>query len=447
VLWACRWYGGVAAVEHEMTKAFMFRGSGLLLGGLLLPLAGCGNDNGNGNGVAGSSAAGVGGGGEAGGGSGGAAAAAGTSSGAAGSAGEGGAAGAAGMSGAAGSAGAGGGGIGCIVSKTDAEQPMLLSETKCVNMTDPALPAEGLVPYSVRSALWSDGATKERFIRVPDGAKIHAVDCPTDTALCGDPGSGGQGLDDGHWELPIGTVLVKSFSIEETRIETRLLMRRTMTVWKGFSYEWNDAGTDATLIDDAANPAGKDKEVGTAVPKQVWHYPSRSQCLECHIRFAGRSLGPSTKQLNSDYAYAEGAMNQVDKFEQLGLFDAPPKDLPGLPDPFGTDPLEQRARSYLQTNCAICHRPGGEFSTVDMRFTTALADTALCDVSERDMGTVPKYRLVPGNFLTSNMSFRMHEVSDLRMPKIGSNVVDPQGSKLIDDWIASLPTDACPPQP
>jgi mono/diheme cytochrome c family protein len=350
------------------------------------------------------------------------------------------------MGGAAGSAGAGGGSTaGCSVSKTDAEQPLLLSETKCVNMTDPALPAEGLVPYSVRSALWSDGATKERFIRVPDGAKIHAVDCPTDTALCGDPGGGGQGLDDGHWELPIGTVLVKSFSIEDERIETRLLMRRTMTVWKGFSYEWNDAGTDATLIDDAANPAGKDKPVGTGT--QVWHYPSRSQCLECHIRFAGRSLGPSTKQLNSDYAYADGTMNQVDKFEQLGLFDAPPKDLPGLPDPFGADPLEQRARSYLQTNCAICHRPGGEFSSVDMRFTTALADTNLCGLSERDMGTVPKYRLVPGSFLTSNMSFRMHEVSDLRMPKIGSNVVDPQGSKLIDDWIASLPTDACPPQP
>jgi uncharacterized repeat protein (TIGR03806 family) len=257
---------------------------------------------------------------------------------------------------------------------------------------------------------------------------------------------GGTGEDDGHFQFPIGTVLVKSFSIEDKLIETRLLMRRTSMVWKGFSYEWNDDETEATLLEDAEFPMGKDKPVGSGA--QVWHYPGRGQCLECHIRYAGRSLGPSTPQMNSDFAYADGTMNQLARLEQLGLFDASPKQLPGLPDPFGTDPLEQRARSYMQTNCAICHRPGGEFSTVDMRFATPLADGALCDVIERDMGTgVPLYRLVPGNPALSAMSFRMHALDDKRMPKIGSSVVDPAGTQLIDDWITSLPTDACPPQP
>ncbi|HKY40248.1 MAG TPA: hypothetical protein VJN18_30140, partial [Polyangiaceae bacterium] len=354
-------------------------------------------------------------------------------------------AGGGGSGGAAGGGGSGGAGAGCSMSNMDVDQPILLSETECVNMLDPALPAAGLVPYSVRSALWSDGATKERFIRVPDGEKIHVVDCATDADLCGDPGGGGDGLDDGHWQVPIGTVLVKSFSIEEKRIETRLLMRRSLTIWKGFSYEWDDAGTEATLVDDAEYPAGKDKPVGSGT--QSWHYPSRSQCLECHIRYAGRSLGPSTPQLSSDFAYAEGTMNQVDKFEQLGLFDAPPKNLPGLPDPFGPDPLEQRARSYLQTNCAICHRPGGEFSSIDMRFTTPFADTALCNAVEREVGLVPDYRLVPGNPADSTMSVRMHSLDHLRMPRIASSVVDTDGSKLIDDWITSLPTEVCPPQP
>ena len=129
------------------------------------------------------------------------------------------------------------------------------------------------------------------------------------------------------------------------------------------------------------------------------------------------------------------------------LFDAPPKDIAGLPDPFGADPLEVRARSYLQTNCSICHRPGGEFNSIDMRFTTAFADMNLCDPVERDMGVVPDYRVVPGNPADSTMSFRMHALDDMRMPKIGSKVVDPEGSKLIDDWITALPTNLCPPQP
>jgi uncharacterized repeat protein (TIGR03806 family) len=312
-------------------------------------------------------------------------------------------------------------------------------------MTDPTQAAPGLVPYSVRSPLWSDAAAKERFLRIPEGETMHAVDCSVDTELCGDPGMGGDGLDDGHWDMPIGTVLVKSFSVEGTRIETRLLMRRTSLVWKGFSYEWNDEGTEATLIPD--NGEGKDKPVGSA--DQVWHYPSRSECLECHTRYAGRSLGPSTRQLNSDYQYSDGTMNQVDKLEELGLFDAPPKDIAGLPDPFdaGAATLEERARSYMQTNCAICHRPGGEFSTVDMRFSTPFDQTNLCGESERDAGLVPQYRLVPGQPEQSSMSFRMHDLTDFRMPKIGSSVVDEDGAALIDAWISSLPTEACPPQP
>ncbi|HYJ11699.1 MAG TPA: hypothetical protein VEX18_21900 [Polyangiaceae bacterium] len=351
---------------------------------------------------------------------------------------------AAGSGGAAGSAGSGGdGSAGCSASMTDDEQPMLLSETKCVDMADPTKPAPGLVPYSVQSALWSDGAEKERFLRIPDGAKIHPVDCATEPDLCADPGSGGEGLDDGHWDLPIGTVLVKNFSLEGKHIETRLLMRRNSRTWKGFSYEWNDDGTEANLL-----PEGKNKPVGTGT--QVWQYPSRAACLECHTQYAGRSLGPNTRQLNADHAYAEGTMNQVAKFTELGLFDVPPKDLPGYPDPYGTGTLEERARSYLQTNCAICHRPGGEFSTVDMRFGTALAETNLCGASEHDE-SLAAYRLVPGQPTLSSMSVRMQALdtaeAEVRMPKLGSTVIDEQGVALIDEWITSLPSDACPPQP
>jgi uncharacterized repeat protein (TIGR03806 family) len=284
-------------------------------------------------------------------------------------------------------------------------------------------------------------------MRIPDGAKIHVLDCAVEVDACQPPGMGGVGSDDGHWDMPVGTVLVKNFSIEGKHIETRLLMRRStsnLTGWKGFSYEWNDAQTEANLL--PADDTGKDKPVGTA--QQVWHYPSREQCLDCHTRYSGRSLGPSTQQLNSDFAYADGTMNQLDKLEQLGVFETPPKDVAGYPDPFGTDgTLDERARSYLQTNCAICHRPGGAATTVDLRFATPFADSMLCDKVERDTGKVPDYRLTPGNPAESTMSFRMHTLDMLRMPKIGSNVVDTLGAKLIDDWITAMPTDACLPRP
>jgi uncharacterized repeat protein (TIGR03806 family) len=361
----------------------------------------------------------------------------GASAGAAGTAGDAGMSGAAGSSGSAGSAGAGGGGaMGCLVPATPADQPMLLSQTGCVDPTDPKLPAEGLVPYDVNSPLWSDGAAKERFVWLPPGTTITPKDCDLTPDACLPFEMGGTDEDEGHWSLPIGTVLVKNFFIDGKRIETRLLMRLAATTWQGYSYEWNDEETDATLLPDF-----KDKPVGD----QSWHFPSRSQCLECHTRAGGRSLGLTTAQLDRDYAYPEGAMNQVEKFVALGYLTAMPKAIPPLPDPLGDDPLESRARSYLHANCAICHRVGGALSDVDLRYTTSFLDTALCNEPViRGTGDplLPQIRLVPGSPEESSLSFRMHDTTNYRMPKIGSSVVDTAGTALIDEWITSLT--ACP---
>lgn len=336
--------------------------------------------------------------------------------------------------------GAGAAMVGCTVPPATEMQPALLSQTGCVDMADPSKPAPGLIPYDVRSPLWSDGASKQRFLRIPDGGKIHVLDCATQAADCNADTVNG---DDGHWEVPVGSVLVKNFSIEDKIIETRLIMRRSMTKWLFYGYEWNDAATEATLLPD--DNLGKDRPVGSG--SQVWHYPGRGQCPQCHTPGSGFSLGPSTPQMNSAFAYADGTLNQVEKFKQLDLFDAPPKAMDGYPDPFGNDSLELRARSYLQTNCAICHRPSGEYSGMDMRWGKPIADMKICEPSERDAGLVPEYRVVPGKPLESAMSFRMSALDAVRMPKVGSNVVDPMGGKLIDDWIAAMPSDACPSQP
>lgn len=316
-------------------------------------------------------------------------------------------------------------------------QPTLLSQTGCVDPADPKKPAAALIPYEVNSPLWSDSAEKHRFVKIPEGAKIHVKNCATEPDTCQPPASGGSGEDEGHWGLPVGTVLMKTFAIDGKLIETRLLIRLNASTWRGYSYEWNETETEATLLTD-----GKDR----LLADQTWHYPSPSECLQCHTKEGGRSLGPTTAQMNREFAYPDGAMNQVTKFEALGLFDAAPTMIPAYPDPYGSADLETRARSYMQTNCSICHRAGGALEDVDLRFTVSFKDTNLCNqpiVRGTGDPTLPQTRLVPGDPEASSLSFRMHDTTTLRMPKIGSSVVDTAGTALIDEWIQSIT--ACPP--
>lgn len=350
-----------------------------------------------------------------------------------------------GMSGASGMSGGGTGGAGelvfagpgCTVPVAENDEPMLLSQTGCVDPTDVTKAVAALVPYDVNSPLWSDGATKERYISLPPGAKIHVKDCTAEPDTCKSVDDGGTAEDEGHWDLPVGTTVMKVFSLNGTRIETRLFMHVSDATWRGYSFEWNDAGTDATLLDDK-----KDKTIGS----QSWHYPSRSECLACHTEGAGRSLGPTTAQLNKDYAYPEGMLNIIDKFEALGAFDRSPTRIAAYPSPTGDGPLEDRARSYLHANCSLCHRPGSTVMDVDLRFTTSFADTGLCNQpinANPDDTNLPPLRLVPGDATNSNISFRMHSTnSGYRMPKLSSSVVDTAGTMLIDQWIKSITS--CP---
>jgi mono/diheme cytochrome c family protein len=288
----------------------------------------------------------------------------------------------------------------------------------------------------VNSPVWSDGATKERYMSVPAGATITVKDCDQAPSTCLPVGQGGSPEDEGHFDLPVGTILVKVFSLLGQRIETRLLMRVSATSWKGHSYAWNDAATDATLA-----PDGLDRTVGT----QVWHYPSESECMQCHTLSAGRSLGPSTRQL--DRMTSTG--NQLDQLVARGWLATRPKALSPLPEPNGTGTVEDRARSYLQANCSHCHRPGTWIGDLDMRYVASLFEMHLCNVYTQFTAgdsPVPLLRLAPGKPADSAVSFRMHDRGGgYTMPKLGSNVVDPNGTALVDRWISELP--GCPEAP
>jgi len=236
----------------------------------------------------------------------------------------------------------------------------LLSQTGCVNPNNAKEPAPGVIPFDVLSPLWSDGAAKDRLFALPNG-----------TTLSYDS--------DGDFVFPTGTVLVKNFKINNILIETRLFMLHPDGIWGGYSYQWNDQETDATLV-----PNG----LTTTVQGQNWTYPSGAQCMACHTQAAGRSLGLEFNQLNFDMYYAQTnrTANQLGTLDHISMFNPPlpgsPSTLPALVAPMGTGgTLSQRARSYLHSNCSHCHRPGGGTSVnLDLRYDTPLSQTNTCNV-------------------------------------------------------------------
>jgi uncharacterized repeat protein (TIGR03806 family) len=302
--------------------------------------------------------------------------------------------------------------------------PDRLSKTGCVDPADPTKPAAGLIPFTVNAELWSDGADKERFLALPDGKTVTVEK-------------------NGHFDFPVGSVLVKSFSLGGKRVETRLFIRHEDGEWAGYTYEWNDEQTDAVLL-----PSGKSKKVGD----QTWTFPSRSDCVRCHTAAAGRTLGPELGQLNGDHVYpsTNRIANQLKTLDHIGLFATPlgkdPAELPAYPSPHGEGPLEARARAYLHSNCAGCHQPdgGAARSPMDLRFGTPLADTSTCGVeSELDDLDVPGARIVaPGAPAKSLLSLRVHATNGKRMPPLGRHLVDAEGVKVLDGWIRSVKT--CP---
>jgi hypothetical protein len=327
---------------------------------------------------------------------------------------------------------------------------MLLSQTGCFDAADPKKPLPALIPFDVASPLWSDGSAKERFFALPDGKQIHVKNCKTDTAACRPVAMGGTPDDDGHFDFPDGSVLVKSFSLFGQRVETRLLVRFNRDTWVGYSYEWNEQQTDATVLPDSIVGVPRTiKDPANAQRTQEWYYPSRAECLRCHVDAAGYSLGPELLQLNTDFVYPSGVRaNQLATLEAIGVFDAPlPRPLPtAMPLPTGTKgTIEQRARAYLHANCAICHRPESNFPGFDLRYTTALKDTRICNRTPEkgDLGVAGALILVPRMPGKSLLSLRMHTLGQGRMPQLATSVVDTAGVKAVDDWIAALPA-ACP---
>jgi uncharacterized repeat protein (TIGR03806 family) len=331
---------------------------------------------------------------------------------------------------------------------TGAPLPATLADTGAFTNLTSLTPNAGIVPYDLNVPFWSDNAIKTRWFSVPNTSLTIGFN-PT-----------------GNWSFPTGTVWIKHFELELTngvpasrkRLETRFIVRNTNGVY-GVTYRW-DSATNATLVPEAGLEEVFTINDGGTLRTQVWHYPSRSECLACHTAQGGYGLGFRTEQLNRNFTYGSLTTNQISALSAAGYFSPPATNNPAtlLALAPATNPafsLEYRARSFLAANCSQCHQPGGaaQRANWDARITTPTASAGLVKgIPADNFGSTSNFIIAPqspGNsILLTRISTRdLASLPSIQMPPLDSTLVDTQDVQLVSNWIMSLPPGGAPALP
>ncbi|MEK7949373.1 Ig-like domain-containing protein [Luteolibacter soli] len=325
------------------------------------------------------------------------------------------------------------------------EPPALLSQTGVFTNLATLQTAQGVIPYDVANPLWSDGAAKKRWMILPNDG-TH--DTPHEDIVFSE---------EGNWVFPAGTVFVKHFEIgtDENnpaavkRLETRFLICTAGGGKYGVTYKWNAAGTDAVLLTSGVDETYNVALAGGGTETRTWSYPSRAQCLLCHNAASGQALGVRTHSLNRSFHYnlTGRDANQLETFNELGMFDQTltAEDLANFIEARSLDdetaPLEHRVRSYLDSNCSHCHRPGGPVSYFDARLGTPLNVQGLINgmiQGHFSMGPDGRY-LKPSDPELSALHVRLSNVGNgAAMPPLAKNVVDQKAVDLLQEYLESL---------
>lgn len=320
--------------------------------------------------------------------------------------------------------------------------PRKLSETGLFKSCHENSPAAGVIPYQVNCPQWMDGAFAARYVATPGTSTVKM-------------GKGVWGDDKPEW--PRDSVLMRTLSPHVLygapevvgNVETQLL-HFDGRQWHAYTYAWNEAGTDAELV----GAGGEDRIVKIRGKPQVWHFASRTQCMTCHNVWCDYTLGFNPGQL--DLVHPDRHGNQLTYFRGIGLQLEPRPQKPkkeNEPEPPApeiaklsstydeTVSLSERARSYLEVNCSVCHRfGGGGTALIDLRKEKRLSEMKAVD--ERPMlgdFAIDSGKIVcPGDPSRSVLMYRMAKLGRGRMPHIGSNMVDAEGVKLLYNWIESL---------
>lgn len=298
-------------------------------------------------------------------------------------------------------------------------------------------PVFTVLPYEPISALFSDYAHKKRFVWMPKNTSATYVDY-------------GKIL-----ELPVGSVIIKSFFYENVQpnntaviIETRLMIKQPED-WIFAEYFWNEDQTEAYL-DVTGN--GGFKEI-TWVQDGVtrnhnYRMPSTSECFTCHkSNTVNVPIGIKPQNLNATYEFKEGPKNQLEKWIDMGYLQGElPSTIETVVDYNDTSAdLELRVRSYFDINCAHCHKDGGHCNYRSMRFAfdenDVMENLGVCVTPDTPLpGTFDDPKIIkPGDIENSIIYYRLNTTAEeLRMPLLGRRLLHDEGVALIEEWINSL---------
>jgi uncharacterized repeat protein (TIGR03806 family) len=300
-------------------------------------------------------------------------------------------------------------------------------------------PAAGVVPYAPNTPLFSDYAFKDRFLYLPPGG--HATY------------AGSEPL-----ELPVGAIAIKSFAfpfdmrmpeLGRRVIETRLLIHQPAG-WVAFPYVWNDSQTEATLSRVGATVNVSWVHTDGTMRSDAYVVPNTNMCADCHKsdEQTTRLIGIKPGQLNGDYAYAGGTENQLAYWTRTGLLTGAPAAALAPRLPVWNDPasgtLDQRARAWLDVNCAHCHNGTGMASNtgLDLRYEQTdpgKVGTCRSPVAAGKGTGGREYDIVPGKPDASVLLFRIEStLPKIMMPEQGRKLAFAEGIALIRQWITEL---------
>jgi glucose/arabinose dehydrogenase len=313
----------------------------------------------------------------------------------------------------------------------DSSFPQTLTDTGFFADLSDLSPNPGAEAYAPNLRFWSDYANKSRWFLVKNSTNTLAWSR------------------DGAWSFPTGMIWAKHFDLEldrgnpatGKRVETRFLIKTASGAY-GVSYKWNAAGTEAFLVPEAGEEFALNITNGGVPGTQLYHIPSRSECLICHSTGAGSALSFNTRQLNRNGVIAGMTDNLLTLLHSTGYLpglNENPAALPRHVQPNETQySVESRVRSYLAVNCSYCHQPGGPTPpSWDGRPQLNLWQTHLINGVPQGAGSNPSDRLIrPGNLNESIVWNRVARTNGYtQMPPIATNEKDNEAIQLLADWI------------
>lgn len=319
------------------------------------------------------------------------------------------------------------GAVSCLAQVPQA--PPRLSQTGLYGKSGALAP--GVRPFAPQYPLWSDGATKARWILLPKGATIDASE-------------------EDAWRFPVGTRVWKEFAFGGRKVETRLMWRATDKDWVFASYHWNAAQTEADLV-----PAKGQPEVVEIAPGKRHSIPSVVDCKACHDNAGTELLGFTALQLSPDRdpgaLHGEPLAPGMVTLEHLvaeGRLRGARKDLLTRPPRLPGDAQVRPLLGYLAANCGTCHRGDAPlpYLSLDLRPTAKAGDVGLrTTVGQRGQYLIPgeaaegSLLIAPGDPALSSLVHRMASRNpEVQMPPLGTLIPDEAALARLRAWIRTL---------